>query len=138
MSLENVDIVRRAVDSFVSAGYDLGKVEDFFEVADPDIEFDITRTNPDTEVLHGRGGMVKALEQWIDTWDAYELQALELVDVPPDRVVTVIRERGQLKGSDAWVEHTRGAIWTLRDRRIDRYEEHQDRMTALEAAGLSE
>jgi hypothetical protein len=39
MSQENVEVVRRFLDGFLSAGYDLGKVEDFFEVADPGIEF---------------------------------------------------------------------------------------------------
>ncbi len=138
MSEENVDLVRRAVEGFVSVGYELDNAEDFVEVAGPDIEFDISRTNPEHQVYHGRDGMIRALAQWIGTWDAYEVQAVELIDAPPDRVVTVIRERGKLKGSDAWVEHSRGAIWTIRDRKIARYEEHQDRGTALEAAGLRE
>jgi ketosteroid isomerase-like protein len=138
MSQENVEIVRRALDGFLSAGYDLGKVEDFFEVADPGIEFDISRTNPETQVYRGRDGIIEALEQWIGTWDAYEADALELIDMAPERVVTVIRERGRLKGSDAWVEHTRGAVWTIKDQRITRYEEHPDRAKALEAAGLKE
>jgi ketosteroid isomerase-like protein len=138
MSQENVEIVRRALDGFLSAGYDLGNVEDFFEVYDPGIEFDISRTNPEAQVHRGRDGIIEALEQWVGTWDAYEAEALELIDTAPDRVVTVIRERGRLKGSDAWVEHTRGAVWTIKDQRITRYEEHQDRSQALEAAGLSE
>ncbi len=134
----NVDIVRRALDGFLSAGYDLRNVEDFFEVVDPGIEFDISRTNPETEVYRGRDGIIEGLEQWIGTWDAYEAEAVELIDIAPDCVVTVIRERGRLKGSDAWVEHTRGAVWKLKDQRITRYEEHQDRAKALEAAGLKQ
>ena len=127
MSRENVDVVRRA----------LGKIEDLFEVADPDIEFDISRTK-DMHVVCGRDGVIEALQEWIDTWETYELEALELIDAPPSRVVTVMRERGQLKRSDAWVEHTCGAVWTIRNRRVTRYEEHPDRATALDAAGLTE
>jgi len=138
MSQENVEIVRRALDGFLSAGYDMRKADDFFEVADPGIEFDISRTNPEAQVYRGRDGIIEALEQWVGTWDAYEAKALELMDMAPDRVVTVIRERGRLKGSDAWVEHTRGAVWTIKDQRITRYEEHQDRAKALEAAGVRE
>ena len=139
MSQENVEIVRRAIDGFVAAGYDMSKVEDFFEFADRGIEFDVSRTgNPDTELYRGRDGMVAAIEQWVDTWDAYELKTLELTDVPPDRVVSVIHERGRVKGSDGWVEHTRGAVWTIKDQRIVRYEEHQDRARAFEAVGLPE
>ena len=138
MSQENVEIVRSAVDGFLLAGYDMRNVEGFFDVADPGIEFDISRTNPDAQVYRGRDGIIVALEQWVGTWDAYEAEPLELIDMPPNRVVTVIHERGRLKGSDAWVEHTRGAVWTIKDQRITRYEEHQDRAKALEAAGLSE
>jgi ketosteroid isomerase-like protein len=138
MSQENVEIVRSAVEGFLSAGYDMRNVEGFFEVADPGIEYDISRTNPDAQVYRGRDGIIEALEQWVGTWDAYEAEALEVIDMAPDRVVTVIRERGKMKGSDAWVEHTRGAIWTIKDQRITRFEEHQDRAKAIEAAGLAE
>ena len=50
----------------------------------------------------------------------------------------MIQERGKLKGSDAWVEHPRGVVYTVRDQRVVRYEEHEDRAQALEAAGLRE
>ena len=134
MSQENIEIVRRAIDSLVAAGYDPGKTEDFFEVADPGIEYDISRTNPEGGIFRGRAGVIEALEQWVNTWDEYGIEPLELIDMGPECVVTVIHERGRLKGSDAWVEHTRGAVWTIDDGRIVRYEEHQDRAGAMEAA----
>lgn len=134
MSQENVEIVRRAIDGLVAAGYDLRKAEDFFEVADPGIEYDISRTNPEARVYLGRAGVIEALEQWVNTWDEYGIEPLELIDMGPGCVVTVVHERGRLKGSDAWVEHTRGAVWTINDGRIVRYEEHQDRAGAMDAA----
>jgi len=78
------------------------------------------------------------LEQWIGTWEGFEVEVRSLIDAGDDCVVSVIRERGKLKDSVAWVEHTRGAVWTIRDERIARYEEHQDRAQALEAVGLRE
>ena len=140
MSQENVEIVRRAIEVFVSAGYDPHAIsaDEFFEIYDPDIEFDVSRTNPETHMYRGRDGVYEILEQWIQTWDDYEQEVLDLIDAGADRVVTVIRERGKLKGSDAWVEQTRGTVWTVRAQRIVKYEEHQDRAQALEAAGLSE
>ncbi len=138
MSHENVEVVRRAIDGFISAGYDVQRVEDFFELSDPGIEYDISRTNPETRVYRGRDGVIEALKQWLATWDDFEVQALDLIDAGGDRVISVIRERGKLKDSDAWVEHTRGAVWTVRDERIIRYEEHQGRESALQAAGVRE
>jgi ketosteroid isomerase-like protein len=140
MSHESVEIVRRAIEVFISAGYDPRAIstDEFAEVFDPDIEFDVSHTNPETHVYRGRDGITEILEQWIQTWDDYEQEPLDLIDAGADRVVTVIRERGKLKGSDAWVEQTVGTVWTVRHRRIVKYEEHPGRAQALEAAGLSE
>jgi ketosteroid isomerase-like protein len=71
-------------------------------------------------------------------WDEHQVELVELIDAGDQRVVGVIYERGKLKGSDAWVEHPRGAVYTVRDQRVVRYEEYEDRVQALEAAGLSE
>jgi ketosteroid isomerase-like protein len=140
MSQENVEIVRRAIEVFISAGYDPRAIstDEFSEVFDPGIELDVSRTNPETHVYRGRDGITEILEQWVQTWDDYEQELLDLLDAGADRVVTVIRERGKLKGSDAWVEQTIGTVWTVRDQRIVKYEEHPDRAQALKAAGLRE
>jgi ketosteroid isomerase-like protein len=138
MSRENVEIVRRAFDVFVSAGYDTARVEDPFELFDPGAAFDVSRTTPEGRVYHGQDGFLELMEQWLGTWDDYEVRAVEFIDAGPDRVVVVMHERGKLKGSDAWVEHTRGVVFTVHNQRIVRYEEHQDREQALEAAGLRE
>ncbi len=140
MSQENVEIVQQAIDAFMSTGYDPGTLSEnhFFEVFGPEITYDVSRTNPEVQIRHGRDDVIELLEQWILTWDEYEIELIELLHAGADRVVSVIRERGKLSGSDAWVEHTRGAVWTVRGQRIARYEEHEDRAAALEAAGLRE
>jgi ketosteroid isomerase-like protein len=138
MSLENVELVRRALVAFSAASHDPRNARGFFEYFDPNIEYDVSRTNPQTQLYYGRDGIVAALEQWIESWDGFEVDVLSLIDAGDDHVVSVIRERGRLRDSEAWVEHTRGAVWTIRDHRIARYEEHQDRARALDAVGLRE
>ena len=138
MSLQNVELVRRALEAFAAASYDPRHARGFFEYFDPNVEYDISRTNPETQLYYGRDGIIAALEQWIETWDGFEVEVLSLIDADDDHVVSVIRERGRLEGSDAWVEHIRGAVWTIRDHRIARYEEHQDRDRALAAVGMRE
>ena len=138
MSVENVELVRRALASFAAASYDPRNARGFFEYFDPNVEYDISRTNPETQLYYGRDGIVAALERWIETWEGFEVEVVSLIDAGDDRVVSVIRERGRMRHSDAWVEHTRGAVWTIRDHRIARYEEHQDRAGALEAVGVRE
>jgi ketosteroid isomerase-like protein len=138
MSRENVELVRRALVAFAATSYDPRRAKDFSAYFDPQIEFDISRTNPDSQLYYGRDGIVAALEQWIGAWDGFEVEVLTLIDAGDACVVSVIRERGKLKDSDAWIEHTRGAVWTIREQRIVKYEEHQDRAETLEAVGLRE
>ena len=113
MSQENVEVVRRAIAAFIEGDY-----ERLIELSDPQVEYDVSRTSPESRVVCGPEEVLAVLEEWVDTW--------------------VIQERGKLKGSDAWVEHPRGVVYTVRDQRVVRYEEHEDRAEALEAAGLSE
>jgi ketosteroid isomerase-like protein len=138
LSLQNVELVRSALEAFAAASYDPRNARGFFEYFDPNVEYGISRTNPETQLYYGRDGIIAALEQWIETWDGFEVEVISLIDAGDDHVVSVIRERGRLEGNDAWVEHIRGAVWTIRDHRIARYEEHQDRDRALEAVGMRE
>ena len=133
MSQENVEVVRRAIAAFIEGDY-----ERLIELSDPQVEYDVSRTSPESRVVRGPEEVLAVLEEWVDTWDEHQVELVELIDAGDERVVAVIQERGKLKGSDAWVEHPRGVVYTVRDQRVVRYEEHEDRAQALEAAGLSE
>jgi hypothetical protein len=67
MSQENVNLVGQAVAAFAASGYDPRSVEKFFEFFDPEVEYDISRTNPETQIYYGRNGIMAALEQWSGT-----------------------------------------------------------------------
>ena len=133
MSQENVEIVRRAFAAFIEGDY-----ERLIELADPQIEYDVSRTSPESRVARGPQEVVAVLEEWVDTWDDHQVELSELIDAGDEKVVAVMQERGKLKGSDTWVDHARGVIYTVRGQRVVRYEEHEDRAQALEAAGLRE
>ena len=133
MSEENVEIVRRMIAAFVEDDY-----ERLLELFDPQIEYDVSRTSPESRVAHGHEELAEVIEQCLATWDDHRLELVELIDAGDERVVALMREYGKMKGSDTWVEHRVGVLFTLRDGRITRYEEYQDKAGALEAAGLSE
>jgi ketosteroid isomerase-like protein len=133
MSQENVEIVRRSIEAFRR-----DDIPGALSYLDPQIEFDASRTNPEGRVYHGHQGVIEAVTQWTDTWDEYEIEPVEFFSAPGGLVVVKLRERGRIKGSDTWTEHQRGAVYTVRDGTIVRYEEHFDLAAALEAAGLSE
>ena len=132
MSQENVDLVKHAYRSLDSGGEGAT-----LETFDPGVEIDVSRTTPDRGFYRGIEGFNELMARWIATWDDYQLDVLELIDAGETSVVAVTRERGKIKGSESWTEHTRGAVWTLSAGRIVKYEEHQDRAAALEAAGLA-
>ena len=133
MSQENVEIVRRAIAAFIEGDY-----ERLTDLSDPQVEYDVSRTSPESRVVRGPEEILAVLEEWVDTWDEHQVELIELIDAGGERVVAVIQERGKLKGSDTWVEHPRGVVYTVRNQRVLRYEEHEDRAQALEAAGLRE
>jgi ketosteroid isomerase-like protein len=133
MSEENVEIVRQMITAFAE-----GDDERLVELFDPQIEYDVSRTSPESRVAHGQEELAKVIEQWLATWDDHRLELVDLIDAGDERVVALMNERGKMKGSDTWVEHQVGVLFTLHDGRITRYEEYQDKAGALEAAGLRE
>jgi len=122
MSQENVEVVQRAIAAFIEGDY-----ERLIELSDPQVEYDVSRTSPESRVVRGPEEVLAVLEEWVDTWDEHQVELVELIDAGDERVVAVIQERGKLKGSGAWVEHPRGVVYTVRDQRVVRYEEHEDR-----------
>ena len=118
MSEENVEVVRRAF-----AAFDEGDYECLVELAGPQIEYDISRTSRESRVVRGPQEVVAVLEDWVDTWDEHQVELSELIDAGNETVVAVMQERGKLEGSDTWVEHARGVVYTVRDQRVVRYEE---------------
>src|SRR5215210_6074572 len=61
MSLQNVELVRSALEAFAAASYDPRHARGFFEYFDPNVEYDISRTNPETQLYYGRDGIIAAL-----------------------------------------------------------------------------
>ena len=133
MSEENVEVVRRAITAFIEGDY-----KRLIDLSDPQIEYDVSRTSPESRVVRGPEEILAVLQEWVDTWDEHQVELVELIDAGGERVVAVIQERGKLKSSDTWVEHPRRVVYTVRNQRVLRYEEHEDRAQALEAAGPSE
>ncbi len=115
-----------------------GDNERLVDLLDPQIEYDVSRTSPESRVAQGHEELADVIEQWLATWDEHRLELVEVIDAADERVVALMREYGKVKGSDAWVEHQVGVLFTLRDGRITRYVEYGDKAGALEAAGLPE
>ncbi len=88
-------------------------------------------------VYVGRDAVIKASRHYWGTWDDYRLDAEEFIE-RGSSVVVVLHERGCGKGSGAPFERRLAQVWTFHRGRIIRWEVFPDKVTALEAAGLSE
>jgi uncharacterized protein len=131
MSDENVEIVRRHLETFMS-----GDREAALAAYHPDVEFDAT-VRPEGAVYRGRDGVDEAMRVWIGTWDDWKVEFQQFLDAG-DRVLVVSRESGRGKGSGIEIDQAVYALFTLRDGMIVRWEAFLDRPEALDAAGLSE
>jgi uncharacterized protein len=129
MSQENVELVRRGIES----------VEAFWALLDDDVVWDLGRDPPPDihGVYVGRDSVIEASRRYWGTWDAYSLDADELIDAGSS-VVVVVHERGRGRGSGAPFDRRWAQVWTFREGRIIRWELFVDKAEALEAAGLSE
>ena len=89
--------------------------------------------------LHGKDACRAYLRDWLDTFDDFKVEPVELIDAGDERVVAALRYSGRAKQSGANVPATHFAVvYVIRDGKIARGREYATRDQALQAAGLSE
>ena len=134
MSQENVEIVRLGVEALNARDLERHYVEFF----DPAVEWRTAAEDPDAATHRGLQAYKRYLEQWLDSFDQLHADVEEYIDVGDDCVLTWIRYTGRGRESGVPADWHLAIIFTIRDSKIVRGEEHFDRAQALEAVGLSE
>jgi ketosteroid isomerase-like protein len=127
MSQGNVQVVRRSYEH-LSRTRELPR-----ELIHPEFEFSFAW-------MDGRGvdAARRATSEWIGTFEEWEIEAREVVEVGPNQVIAIVRDRGRPKGSEAVIHNEFAHLWTFRDGLAIRFEAFTDRADALEAAGPAE
>ena len=134
MQGENLEIVRRGWDAWLRGDFD-ALVSDW----DPDIVWDNSNfQNWPERSYHGVAGIRRFLTEWLEVWGNYEIDVEELLLAPDGRVVGLFTHRGQGSGSGVPMELEMAQIATVRDGKIVRLDNYDDRSAALEAVGLGE
>ena len=129
---QEVDVVREAWDAWLR-----GDVNDLFAFFHPEITWDMTHFRDWPDVIHrGDEGVRRFLDEWLDVWDDYEVGLDETLAAPDGRIVTLAWQRGTGRRSGLPMEMEWAQISTVRDGKILRVENYDDRSTALKAAGL--
>jgi ketosteroid isomerase-like protein len=133
MSQENVEIVRRAIETFAREGMD-GSFEGL--IAD-DLEL-----RPAFEVTGGttfarRDGVARFIGSWNDAFDDWAFELDELLDAG-EAVAARMRQVGRGRTSGAPVALQFGMVFRLRDGQIARMEIYVTAGEALKAVGVEE
>ena len=131
MSQENVEIVRRTWDAFLTA--DFQTALSFYA---PDVEWDGTNL-PDGEIGRGHEAILDHVTRWAEVWDDWTVEVERVVEAGSDQVIVFTRERGRSE-SGLTMDERHAELYTLRDGKIVRRQGFSDPNQALEAAGLSE
>jgi ketosteroid isomerase-like protein len=134
MSRENVEVVKVAYEAFARGGLDR-----FMEHFTDDVDHRAIKGAPDDRgPIHGKDAVRAHLQDWIDTFDRFSFEPVELIDAGEDTVVAIERFGGRAKLSGVETDQLLGNVFTIRDGKIARGREYATRDEALGAAGLSE
>ena len=134
MSQENVEIVRDCLAAFTAGGLDAAAE---FWHADIDwraVEGSVDDAGP----IHGIEAMRRYAHDWLDTFDDVTFVPEELLDLGDDRVVAVQRLAGRARLSGIETELRYVVVYTVREGKIVRGREYDEKPEALKAVGLAE
>jgi len=134
LSQENVDLVREAYANPFGGEVWLALV-DKFVAADCVIE---DRTLPDVAVgLRGPGAARAEAAHMLDVFEDVDYAIEELRELD-DRVLVRVHGSAQGRGSGLRIVGTLGHLWTLRARKVVRFDVYGTWQEALDAVGLRE
>jgi ketosteroid isomerase-like protein len=134
MSDENVRTVRDA-----AAAFNRGDMDAWLERCADDIDYRAVEGAPDDHgPIHGKDALRAYLQDWLDIFDDFTGEPIDLIDAGEDKVIAVTRISGRAKLSGVETDLTYAALYTIRDGKIVRGREYWTRDEALEAAGLRE
>jgi ketosteroid isomerase-like protein len=134
MSQENVENVRDA-----AAAFNRGDLNAWWEYFAEDIDYRAVEGAPDDHgPIQGKEAMRAYVQDWLDTFDDFRFEPVEITDAGDDKVIAVIRISGRAKLSGVEADLTFAILYTIRDGKMARGREYWTRDEALEAAGLRE
>ncbi len=97
------------------------------------------RTYPDTpQRLHGAAEIAAFSERYRNEWADLEVEALEMTEPAPGRVLALTRQSGRGRQSGVPIVIHYWGIWTVQDGQVREVEYFRHRADALAAAGVED
>jgi uncharacterized protein len=130
MSQGNVEIVRKVYERSWDPEANL---KDFFE-SEAVMDWTASRA-PYSGIYRGHAEIRKFWQAFLEAWDTWNVELLEVFDVDHETVVCVTLVRARGKDSGIPTEAHGAGVWSLRDGKITRAKLFQSKAEALEAVG---
>lgn len=99
------------------------------QIFHPDVEFVETPERVDARTYRGHEGVQQAFERWLEQWDQYSVELIDIED-HGDQVFVTVRESGEGAESGAPAQKTLYAVFRFRDGKVVRYMEAYNEATA--------
>jgi ketosteroid isomerase-like protein len=141
MSQEDVENLRAfletwTLDTWTLEAWRRGAVD--LSLLDPDVNYEDTTLPGHTgETFHGRKGVIRATERWLEHYDSLLIELEQIVDAG-DRIVSVQRVRAKSRRTGIEFDGLLAYLWTFRDGKIVHFRSFRDPEQAMEAGGLRE
>lgn len=134
MSQENVEIVRAAYEALARGGIDR-----FVEHFTDDVDYRAVIGAPDdVGPIHGKAALRTWLQDWMDTFDGFTMELLELIDAGGNTVVALERFGGRAKRSGVETDQVIADVFRIRSGKIATGREYTTLEQALDDAGMRE
>jgi ketosteroid isomerase-like protein len=120
------------------AAFNRGDYELVYSVFDPDIEVEIAESVSPLgfgPVLRGREEVISEWRRWMDDWELFRRDPVELVDLG-DRMLVLVRQTARNRGSGADLENHVAHVFTLREGSVVHQKEYDEWAAALAAVDL--
>ena len=137
MSQENVEVVRRFIEALPRAEASDDGQPVFAEV-DPDVEITDLDISLDTECYRGHDSVRKWIGVWMESWESWTLEDVQVRPVGEDRAIGLFLVRAKGKGSGIELSRRDALVCTLRAGKIEKGTYYNDQQEALKAVGLAE
>ena len=136
MRQENVEIVRRAYESFNrwAAKPEVEPLRDT-SLLHPEVEFHTYADSPEAGVYRGRDAVIEYNQRLFEQFESVRIEVEELLPAG-DRVAVISRQHAVPRAGRAALVVQVAEVWTIRDGLLAERQAFSTRSKALEAAGL--
>ena len=112
------------------------RVREFYEPrAHADLESGFVRAG-ERASYRGLDGFRQTWRDWLEPWDSYRTETVEIVDCGDD-VLVLVHDYGRRRGMSVEVRLLGAAVWTVREGKLARAFFYTDREDAVRDVGLN-